>query len=165
MDYPLNMNISFSSKKFQAFFLTIALSATALAFYPESRYYLHEKLQTNQRKVLGFLHIDLSGLGDRVDLVKVRLGTDVSLEVYFYENQNSAPTEIKRIVLPNHSDAHMDFRGRVTNLAVTDINQDGVLDIIVPTADENLVPRLNVFSIDPETRILRQIDPKDYGPL
>lgn len=159
------MNINFSSKKLQVFFLTIAASATALAFYPDSRYYLHEKLQTNQRKVLGFLHIDLTGLGDRVDLVKVRLGNDISLEVYFYENQNSAPTEIKRTVLPNHTDAHMDFRSRVTNLAVTDINQDGVLDIVVPTADENLVPRLSVFSIDPETRTLRQLDAQDFGRL
>lgn len=159
------MKFSFSTKKLQAFFITLALSATALAFFPDSRFYLHDKLQTDQRKVLGFLHIDLTGLGDRVDLVKVKLGSDISLEVYFYDNQNSAPTEIKRTVLPGHSDVHMDFRGRVTNLAVTDINKDGTLDVVLPTADENLVPRLSIYSVDPLTRILRKLDIQDLGPL
>lgn len=140
----------------------ISLSLAALTFIPESRELIRSVIVTNSRIVLAKAEADLTGKGMKVAVVKVRTADTIALEIF--ENQGEAKSLkfVKRIVLPEKRDAYFNFRGNATNLVVTDVDGDGQLEIVAPTFDENLVPRLNVYKYDAEAADFLRLGPETF---
>lgn len=128
---------------------------------PQSRDFFYRWIYEDSRSVLAKVEGDLSGKGDRVHVVKVKSDNELILEVYFFQNPQEPPTEMRRLILSEKRDAFMDFKGSTTNLALIDVNEDGIQEIIAPTFDENLIPRLNVYQIDLETRVFQKMGPRE----
>jgi hypothetical protein len=66
---------------------------------------------------------------------------------------------IDRVLLPDKHDGLFNFEGHVTRLAIADIDQDGTMELLAPTFDQQLVPHLNVFRYNKD---LKKFEP--YQP-
>ncbi|MFN7455349.1 MAG: hypothetical protein ACK5RO_11895 [Pseudobdellovibrionaceae bacterium] len=143
------------------FLITFSLGLMVFGLIPQSRDFFYRWIYEDSRSVLAKVEGDLSGKGDRVHVVKVKSDNELILEVYFFQNPQEPPTEMRRLILSEKRDAFMDFKGSTTNLALIDVNEDGIQEIIAPTFDENLIPRLNVYQIDLETRVFQKMGPRE----
>ncbi|MCB0350437.1 MAG: hypothetical protein KDD38_04585 [Bdellovibrionales bacterium] len=117
--------------------------ATVVFFIPEARVGLREFFSPPERKILsvasGRIFPDNSGR-----VVKLFTPKGLVLEIFSLgENQNEQL--IDRIELTDKRDAHIQFQGRATNLALKDMDNDQVFEIIAPSYDSSLIPKLNIF--------------------
>ena len=144
--------------------ISLLVVVTAISLYPDSRQWLKDHLIPSKRVVLAKVEGDLTGQGDLVSVVKVQTATDLTIEVYGLNPQKNETSLRARLILPERRDGHFQIRGRPTNLALVDLNQDGVLEIAAPTFDENLVPRLHIYRYDPSAQVFILTGP-DFLPL
>jgi hypothetical protein len=77
-------------------------------------------------------------------VLKIKTPTQIILEVYGPLKADTPPL-MEQIVLPDKRDAQFQFRARATNLALKDLDNDNVFEIIAPSYDSALVPHLNIF--------------------
>jgi hypothetical protein len=140
----------------------ISLCLAALTSIPTSREFIRSVIISNSRTILAKAEADLTGHGMRVAVIKVRTADSLALEVFENDGDSQKLRFVKRIVLPEKRDAYFNFRGNATNLVVTDVDSDGQLEIVSPTFDENLVPRLNVYKYDPESKDFIRLGPETY---
>jgi hypothetical protein len=132
--------------------LLTSISLAALTVYSPSRHFIRENILARSRKVLAKADADLTGKGDRVTVIKVQTAESLALEVYRLGSDPTTSQLIKRIPLPDHRDGYFTFRGNATNLAITDVDGDHLLDLVAPTFDDSLIPRLNVFRYDADAK-------------
>lgn len=138
-------------KLFWISFPTLCLISTSLiilSVIPSSREFIRSIIVENSRIILAKADGDITGKGLIVSVIKVKSADTLSLEIFEHKNDPQGSKFLKRIILAEKRDAYFSFRGNATNLAVTDIDHDGTLEIVAPTFDENLIPRLNVFKYD-----------------
>ncbi len=140
-----------------ALFLAITVSI------PQVRDWAQLLRLENDRIVLAKIVGDLTGEGETVNVYKVKTPDSLAIEVYFLNALDNAPTEIRRIVLDEKRDAFFSYRGRSVNLVLEDEDGDGILEIIVPAYDNNLVPRVSVYKFSPETRSFSKFNPPQVG--
>ena len=114
------------------------------------RTWMRDTFLSQKRVVLakadGFLTKDMP-----ITVIKVVTSETLSLEVYVRKDNSDDLQFFKRIILPEKRDGFFTFRGNATNLVLTDLDGDGNIEILAPSYDENLIPRLNVYSYDPES--------------
>lgn len=130
--------------------LVLSFGFCLLATYPQFRGWFRDLFLTSNRVILakadGHLTKDMP-----VTVVKVKTADTLSLEIYTRNPDSDALTFLKRVLLKEKRDAHFTFRDNATNLVLTDLDEDGNLEILAPTFDENLIPRLNVYRYNPDT--------------
>jgi hypothetical protein len=147
------------SEKFQNFavglLIAIAVLIAVLVCFPQFRETVRMLFVYPERTVLAKADGDLTGKGDRVTVIKVKTFDTLALEVFFF-SENESSREMKRIVLAEKREGYFNFRGQATNLVLNDLDGDGVLEILAPSFDENLIPRLNVFEFDGDLRIFKR---------
>jgi hypothetical protein len=141
----------------------ISVCLAALTLIPASREFIRSVIVTNSRVVLAKADADITGQGMKVSVIKVQTSDTIALEIFENEGDTLKLKFVKRLVLPEKRDAYFSFRGNATNLVVTDVDGDGTLEIVSPTFDENLVPRLNVFKFDPERHDFIRLGPETYS--
>lgn len=134
------------------FLLAIAVMLAVASIYSPTRDFIRENIVAQPRKVLAKADADLTGKGDWVTVIKVQTSEGLALEIYRIDRNHAESIFMKRIPLTDTRDGYFTFRGNATNLALTDVSGDGVLDIVAPTFDENLVPRLNVYKYDSDAK-------------
>ena len=132
--------------------LLVSFFLAAFTVYSQSRDFIREKVVSHSRQILAKADADLTGKGDWVTVIKVQTADSLSLEIYRTDAQHVTSEFLKRIVLPDRRDGYFTFHGNATNLAITDVDNDHNLDLIAPTFDENLVPRLNIYRYDSLSR-------------
>jgi hypothetical protein len=133
--------------------LGIVFLVMVTASIPQVREQLRTWLIPEQREILAKVEGDLTGQGDFVTAVKIRTRTDLIVEVYAQDAKTQDLQQRARIVLPEKRDGYFQLHGTPTNLALVDINGDGILELAVPTFDENLIPRLHIYRYDPAAQI------------
>jgi len=133
------------------------------ASIPEVRQQLRTWLIPEQREILAKVEGDLTGQGDFVTAVKIKTRSDLIVEIYAQDAKTQEPQQRARIVLPEKRDGFFQLHGTPTNLALVDVNGDGVLELAVPTYDENLIPRLHIYRYDPVAQIFILAGP-DFMP-
>lgn len=150
----LSLSTLQKTRLFIVSFSTLTLLALALAiltFLSPSRELIRELIMMNSRIVLAKADADLTGKGTQVSIIKVQSADTLALEVFETNGHGQKLQFRKRIILPEKKDAYFNFRGNTSNLVIADVDDDGILEIIAPTFDENLIPRLNVYKFDPES--------------
>lgn len=141
----------------------ISLSLAILTCIPASRDFIRSVIVSNSRIILAKAEADLTGKGLKVAIIKVQTSDSLALEIFENDGEENKLKFTKRIVLPEKRDAYFNFRGGATNLVVTDVDNDGQLEIVAPTFDENLVPRLNVYKFNEETHDFVRLGPETYS--
>jgi hypothetical protein len=131
--------------------LALALLVTAIAVTPSWRQTFRDFFNPEQRNILAKISGDLNGQGLHVTILKIQTRDNLVLEIYNAENPE-AISLMTKIVLPEKRDAYFQLKGNATNLGLVDVDNDGVLEILAPTFDDQMIARLNIYKFNPATR-------------
>lgn len=134
----------------------VALLVTALAIVPSYRQRLRDYFGPEHRTILAKISGDLTGQGMRVTVLKIQTRENLVLEIYSEENPETSSLMAK-IPLPEKRDAYFSLKGNATNLGLADIDNDGTLEVLVPTFDEQMVARLNIYKFNNEIRSFERV--------
>ena len=128
------------------FSVLILVAATLLAavLTPPLREQVRERLHQAEREVLATAEGDVLNTGQTAKVVKYRSYEGIFVEVYKMEMEGHS-TLVDRMALPDRHDGLFNYQGHVTRLAIADVDQDGKMELLAPTFDNQLIPHLNVF--------------------
>lgn len=145
----------------------LALGMTVVTTVPYLRHQFRDYFLSEKRHVLaradGFIESSTGGPDDPVSVIKVQTIDTLSLEIYTKTAASDQLVFQKRIVLPERRDGFFTFRGNASNLVLSDVDGDGHSEIIAPTFDENLVPRLNIYKYLPPSDSFVRLGPESIG--
>ncbi len=130
--------------------------AFAAALHPNTRLAIRGLVLQDYRNVLSSVEAQLTGSGSSFLIAKIESRDKLSLEIY----QNAladGPRLIEKIDIPNSTDGYFSFSGQASNLALDDIDGDGVLEILAPSFDRDLVGHLNIFRFNPDSQGLERV--------
>lgn len=88
-------------------------------------------------------------------ILKIKDPYGIQIEIYDAKDE-SKPVFKQKFELSQDSDAYITLDKNTTNLALSDVDKDGQLDIIAPSVDRNGNLRLNTFRYNFE---LQQFEP------
>ena len=133
-------------------FFVLAGISTFFAMDPDWKERIQAQIWGDQRDVLGMLQGQLNPNGQQYTVIKVREGRTLYLEVHHTPSLEGPQGLIARVPLQDRFDARVELAGRYTNLALVNLNPDPAPEILAPTLDSNLVPRLNLFQFNETTK-------------
>jgi hypothetical protein len=109
---------------------------------------------TTQRSILAKIFTSY----DDVNYVIFKIRTDEGIEVEVYEkDQATFFQKLKqKFSFPDDKDAFLMVDGNSISLALSDVDQNGIMDIVVPTVDQYGLSRLNVFKYNSELKQFSQ---------
>lgn len=139
-------------KKFLiAQFVLVCLFVMALAAIPSTRQTLHQRFFKNKHQILSKIQADVTGNGDLLTILKVASSESLVLEVFLWNREKHKNDFLQRLTLVESRDAFLKIQDQRTNLALIDKDKDGILDLIVPVFDDNIVPRIYTYKFHPES--------------
>ncbi len=125
-------------------FILLAASLLAAVMTPSWRQKIQSHFVQPGREILATVDGDLLNSGQAVQIIKYRTADGIYVEILKPEADGSSKM-VDRVLLPDKHDGLFNYQGHVTRLAVADIDEDGKLELLAPTFDNQLVPHLNVF--------------------
>lgn len=142
----------------------IAVTLVTVAVIPSFRTKIKETFISSDRDVIAKVSGSLSPEGPQVTILKIRSKNSLFLEVYTTKESGSTSL-IAKLPLFETRDGYFLLRGNATNLALTDVDKDGNPEVVAPTYDEQMVPRLNIFKYNSTGESFdRMAAPEDYKP-
>jgi len=106
----------------------------------------------DSRQILSTLEGDILGTGVHAKVVKVSEKGQLYLEIFAPIGDSKTLSRISKISLANKKDGYFTFNGQATNLALDDINGDGLLEILAPSFDSNFIAHLHIFRYNNNTK-------------
>ncbi|WP_374027794.1 hypothetical protein ACES2J_00630 [Bdellovibrio bacteriovorus] len=141
----------------------IAMALTVVAVVPSLRGKVKDAFLSSERKIVAKVDGTLGPYGPKVVVLKIQSRNSLSLEVY--DASAEGLTLLARLPLYENRDGFVLVQGNATNLALTDVDKDGTFEIVAPTYDEQMVPRLNIFRYNPNTKSFdRATAPEGFEP-
>jgi len=129
----------------------VAMTITTVAVVPSLRDKVKAAFELGDREILAKVSGRISVKGPRVTVLKIREKNRLSLEVYDLDGADGMGL-IAKIPLAESRDGYFSLQGNATNLALTDVDSDGQMEIVAPTYDEQMVPRLNIYKYNFDTK-------------
>lgn len=136
---------------------------------------------SSSQKIRAYFSPSSEEMGNRTLLAKIfttydgkqfvifKLRTDTGIEIEIYEkitspeNPSSSLQQLKqRFILTDDKDAYLMIEGNSVSLALSDVDKNGVIDIVAPTVDQYGSSRLNVFKYDDNLKQFSQGVATDY---
>lgn len=140
--------------------LAVALATlTVAALVPGSRRAIREWMLERGRHILAKTSGYITPEGPYVTVFKISEGGGLLLEVYTSLDESGSPNLLQRIPLNETRDGYFSFMGNATNLALSDADRDGAMDILAPTFDDQTTARLNVFRFNRAMNTFERIIP------
>lgn len=140
-----------------------AMGMIVVAVVPSLRGRVKDAFLNTERKILSKVDGSLSKEGPKIVVLKIRSGNSLLLEVY--DDTPEGLTIMARLPLYETRDGFVLLQGSATNLALSDVDKDGTLEIVAPTYDDQMIPRLNVFRYNPATKSFdRATAPDNFEP-
>lgn len=128
-------------------FAVMAVSAAAVI--PQSRQWIKNLVRPAERTILAKATGFVTVKGPEITVLKIRDQDSISVEVYSAGNSGALQL-LQRIPLPESRDGYFNLMGNATNLALADTTHRGILDLLVPTFDEQMTARLHVYRFNHE---------------
>lgn len=110
------------------------------------------------REVLATAEGDILNDSSASKVVKFRDKDGIWVEV-MKVGDDGKTSFIDRVLLPDKHDGLFNFQGHVTRLVIADIDQDGLMELLAPTFDQQLVPHLNVFRYNKDLKKFEPFQP------
>ncbi|HRO67211.1 MAG TPA: hypothetical protein PL182_06585 [Pseudobdellovibrionaceae bacterium] len=140
--------------------LAVALMLiTAVAIIPTLRYQVRSWVVSSDREILAKTSGYVTPEGPFVFVFKIRENGSLKLEVYSNGDSAGESTLLQKIDLNEVRDGYVNFQGNATNLALADTDHDGAMDLIAPSFDDQMTPRLNVFRFNRALNSFERIVP------
>lgn len=166
--FPMNATASETTFKKKEIILMgalafVAMALTVVAVVPSLRGKVKDAFLSSERKIVAKVDGTLGPEGPKVVVLKIQSRNSLSLEVY--DAAAEGLTLMARLPLYEVRDGFVLVQGNATNLALTDVDKDGTFEIVAPTYDEQMVPRLNIFRYNPHTKSFdRATAPEGFEP-
>lgn len=142
----------------------VAMTLVTVAVVPSLRTKIKDVFLSGDREIIAKVSGSLSPSGPRVTVLKIKSKNALSLEVYNQEATGELSL-ITKLPLFENRDGYFLLQGNATNLAITDVDKDGLLEIVAPTYDDQMIPRLNIFKYNPVNKSFdRMTAPEGYSP-
>jgi hypothetical protein len=134
----------------------VGIALIAVCIYSPARRKLQEFFDSGYtREILATAEGDLLNNGKIVKVIKYKGPESIFLEVL----QPDSGELIARVILPDKHDGLFNLHGRVTRLAIADIDNSGNNVLLVPTFDDQLVPHLNIYRYNVEGKHFEAVKP------
>lgn len=142
-------NAALNNKSNKSLIILLVMIAVGAAFISSnSSVRLFFTSKEENRKVLSKTATTYDG----IDYTILKIMTNHGIEVEIYEkDQATFERKLKqKFQLAGDKEAFLSTADNPVNLAVSDIDKNGIPDIIVPTVDRSGQSRLNVFKYEPD---------------
>ncbi len=125
--------------------LLCAAALLAAVLTPALRSRIQQKLTSKpNREILATAEGDVLNNGTNARVIKFRSAEGIFVEILKIDERGQSEL-VDRVLLPDKHDGLFNYQGHVTRLAIADVNEDGQMELLAPTFDNQLVPHLNVF--------------------
>lgn len=128
----------------------VAMLVTVVAVVPNLRNAVKSFVSSDERAILSKVSGNLGPQGPKVTALKIRSETGLSLEIY--DNTPDGLVLLAKINLQEKRDGYFSLKGNATNLALVDVDKDGLMEIVAPTYDDQMIPRLNIFKYNDQSK-------------
>lgn len=130
-----------------------ALIIAILSTLPSVQTRLQSLFNSDTREILA--KVEAYYGGDQIQLLILKIQNSHGLSIEIYQEQTESGQQIfrQKFDLLHDSDAHITIDSNATNLALSDVDQDGALDILAPSVDRNGNLRLNTFRYNTDLHI------------
>lgn len=135
-----------------------ALSLVTISAIPPWRQSVRSLFLSNKREILAKVTTPLTMKEETYLILKIRQKDQVFVEVFKQTDPQAEAVFVTRIDLADRNDAFFNFRGQATNLAVSDIDQDGIQEILIPAYDQDMTARLNIYKFDTATNTFNRMN-------
>lgn len=134
-----------TNKKWVFLFLIAAIVIAVLSSLSGVQKKISPLLDNQGRKVLAKITSFYGVEQNQFLILKVKDGEGIRIEIFEIDKSTAAQTFKQKFDLYQDSDAYVTIDKNSTNLALSDVDKDGQLDILAPTVDRNGNLRLNTF--------------------
>ena len=138
-------------KVFMGLLVFAALAMVTISAIPPWRIAIRNALQSDHREILAKVVTPLTGNSEVFTIFKIKQKDQFFVEVYKQTDPQAESVFLTKIILSDKKDAFFNFQGQATNLAVSDIDHDGVQEILVPAYDFDSTARLNIYKFNEKT--------------
>jgi hypothetical protein len=138
----------------------LAMILLTVAIVPSFRNSVKEIFSSSERIILAKVSGNITADGPHVTVLKIRSKDTLTLEVYS-DDPGHENTLIAKIPLFETKDAYFVVNGNATNLALTDVDDDELMEIVAPTYNEQMVPRLNIFKFNRASKTFDRVNAPD----
>jgi hypothetical protein len=135
----------------------LLIAAFVVVIHPEVRTSIRTAWKPNTRIVLSTVFGDLNHDGLAEQVIKLRDGDGIFIEIYASASSGPA-TLLARLNTAHKKDAFFTFNGEATNLALDDIDADGKPEILVPSFASDNSSQLSIYSFDPVNGYFREVN-------
>lgn len=145
-----------AKKKIWAMGLLVAAFLLAvLSALPAAQQRLQNYFQNDERQVLAKITAYYGVQQNQYTILKVRDSLGIKVEIYSVALADSQQVFKQSFDLNKDSDAYITLDKSSTNLALSDLDSDGQLDILAPSVDQNGNLRLNAFRYSTELSLFQ----------
>lgn len=145
-----------SELTFMAILAIIAMAMISIAVIPSIRINIKNFFTFSGRSVIAKVSGSLGAEGPPVTVLKIQNKGILGLEIF--TDTPEGQVLMTRVPLADARDGYFLHQGNATNLAITDIDKDGNVEIVAPTYDDQMIPRLNIFRYNPLTKSVDRVN-------
>ncbi len=136
-------------------FLFGALVIAALSSLSRVQKWVEPLFSQTSRAVLAKVSSNYGEENLQFLILKVKDSSGLQIEIYLTNPQTGAQEFKQKFNLEQDSDAYVTIDKNSTNLALSDVDNDQHMDILVPSVDRNGNLRLNTFKFNPELKMFQ----------
>lgn len=119
---------------------------------------LNRLTQSHDRKVIATLETNLSMPNKKFKILKIKSERDLWIEIY---DLNLSEDRVAYFKLPSKFDGQMFINKKASSLFAADIDGDQILEIISPSFNSDLHPKVHAFRYNPVTDRFSEISDQD----
>jgi hypothetical protein len=139
-----------SKKKYLILLVTVAAIAAIASSLPSVQNKFKELVFKDDREILAKITSFFGVQQNEYLILKIKDGSGITIEIYERAKGSASQAFKQKFELIQDSDAYITLDRNTTNLALSDVNKDGQLDILAPSVDRNGNLRLNSFQFNAE---------------
>ncbi|MBC7740826.1 MAG: hypothetical protein H7061_01420 [Bdellovibrionaceae bacterium] len=141
----IEKTVNSKNRKIIFLFLALAILIAVLSSLPAVQKLVQPMLQAPSRQILAKVSTVNGIRSVQYLILKVKDSSGLQIEIY-QVNPDTLKQELRqKFDLTQDGDAYMTINKNSSNLALSDIDHDGHLDILAPSVDRNGNLRLNTF--------------------
>ncbi len=141
-----------------AFSFILLLISFILVLNPKARLHLTNLVQKVDREVIATLETDLSMPNKKFKILKIQSKSGLWVEIY---DLSLSEDRVAQFQLPAKVDGQMFVNKKSSSLFVSDLDGDQILEVIAPSFDSKLHPKVHAFRYNPITDSFSEISDQD----
>lgn len=135
----------------------VALLVAVLTSVPTFQNFARQLFGHNQRAVLAKIEGFFGSDSHQYLILKIRDQSGILIEIYLKDPLDGRQSFKQNLILAQDSDAYITIDKNTTNLALSDVDKDGQMDILAPSVDRNGNLRLNAYRYNEELKIFEAL--------